>query len=149
MGGGDWRAPVQYVGDYLKDCGLETPAGGFSDMVQPSFPCGVREARLAELFPEGWGRIIGRGLVGIDHSMQGFASPGAVLTGVESRSSSPVRIPRDENMQASIAGVYPIGEGAGYAGGIMSAAMDGLRAALMYLRQFESNEGFTGQAGSK
>ena len=69
--------------------------------------------------------------------MPGFASAGAVLTGVESRSSSPVRMLRDAAMNSSIPGLYPIGEGAGYAGGIMSAAMDGLKAARMYLRKLE------------
>ena len=69
--------------------------------------------------------------------MGGFAEKGGVLTGVESRSSSPVRILRDESMQSGLPGLYPLGEGAGYAGGIMSAAMDGLKAARMYLASLE------------
>ena len=62
--------------------------------------------------------------------MRGFAAPDAVLTGVETRSSSPVRILRDENRESNVAGIYPVGEGAGYAGGITSAAIDGLRTAM-------------------
>ena len=65
----------------------------------------------------------------LDRKLHGFAHPGAVLTGVETRSSSPVRIERDETLNASIRGLYPCGEGAGYAGGIVSAAVDGVRAA--------------------
>ena len=66
----------------------------------------------------------------IDRKMRGFAAPDAVLTGVETRSSSPVRILRDENRESNVAGIYPVGEGAGYAGGITSAAIDGLRTAM-------------------
>jgi hypothetical protein len=65
----------------------------------------------------------------LDRKLVGFADPAAVLTGVETRSSSPVRILRDNNRQSALGGLYPAGEGAGYAGGIMSAAVDGLRSA--------------------
>ena len=65
----------------------------------------------------------------LDRKLRGFAAPDAVLTGVETRSSSPVRILRDENYQSSLRGLYPCGEGAGYAGGIVSAAVDGIRVA--------------------
>ena len=65
-----------------------------------------------------------------DKKLHGFAMPGAVLTGVETRSSSPVRLPRDENFESPVKGLYPCGEGAGYAGGIVSAAADGLKAAF-------------------
>ena len=64
-----------------------------------------------------------------DRKLRGFAAPEAVLTGVETRSSSPVRILRDDTFQSSVRGLYPCGEGAGYAGGIMSAAVDGIRVA--------------------
>ena len=65
----------------------------------------------------------------LDRKLRGFAAPDAVLTGVETRSSSPVRILRDESFQSAIRGLYPCGEGAGYAGGIVSAAVDGIRVA--------------------
>ncbi|MEG2199971.1 MAG: NAD(FAD)-utilizing dehydrogenase, partial [Anaerovorax sp.] len=65
----------------------------------------------------------------LGRKLKGFDHPGAVLTGVETRSSSPVRILRDENLESNIKGIYPAGEGAGYAGGIVSAAVDGLKIA--------------------
>ena len=74
------------------------------------------------------------GILDLDKRLKGFASPDAVLTGPETRSSSPVRILRDENGQARLSGLYPAGEGAGYAGGIMSAAVDGMEAAEAVLK---------------
>lgn len=138
LGGSDWKAPVQFVGDYLRDCGLRPVTEQSFPSVNPSFACGYREAGLIELFPDTLGQALGEGLLNIQRKMPGFASPGAVLTGVESRSSSPVRILRDEGMQAiNLPGVYPVGEGAGYAGGIMSASIDGLKAARQYLSSLE------------
>ena len=75
-----------------------------------------------------------KGILDLDKRLKGFASPDAVLTGPETRSSSPVRILRDENGQARLSGLYPAGEGAGYAGGIMSAAVDGMEAAESVLK---------------
>lgn len=74
----------------------------------------------------------------IDRKIKGFALPDAVLTAVESRSSSPVRILRDDSFQSSVKGIYPCGEGAGYAGGIMSAAVDGIKIAEALLTQGSS-----------
>jgi len=76
-------------------------------------------------------------IVEFDKRIKGFAHPGSILTGVETRSSSPVRILRNETMQASLSGLFPAGEGAGYAGGILSAAVDGLRCAEAVLGQLE------------
>lgn len=73
-------------------------------------------------------------LPALDRKLNGFAHPDAVLTGVETRSSSPIRILRDDGCQSSLVGLYPCGEGAGYAGGITSAAADGIRVALAYLQ---------------
>ncbi|MBR0311751.1 MAG: hypothetical protein IJQ98_05065, partial [Oscillospiraceae bacterium] len=75
----------------------------------------------------------------LDKRLHGFASPDAVLTAVESRSSSPVRIVRDGSYQSALRGLYPCGEGAGYAGGIMSAAADGMRVAEEILRDSSDN----------
>lgn len=75
--------------------------------------------------------------------IHGFNRPDAVLSGVESRTSSPVRIPRDENGESNIKGLYPCGEGAGYAGGITSAAMDGLRMAEKIVQRYAPNSLFT------
>jgi uncharacterized FAD-dependent dehydrogenase len=72
----------------------------------------------------------------LDRRMRGFATADAVLTGVETRSSSPVRVLRDDTLQSNVRGVYPCGEGAGYAGGIMSAAVDGMRCAEAVLARY-------------
>ena len=71
-----------------------------------------------------------------DRRLHGFARPDAILAGVESRTSSPLRIPRDDQLEGSFGGLYPCGEGAGYAGGITSAAMDGLRVAEAIIRRY-------------
>lgn len=71
-----------------------------------------------------------------DKKLKGFADPDSILTGVETRSSSPVKIVRDENFVSNIKGIYPCGEGAGYAGGIMSAAVDGIKCALSAVKTF-------------
>ena len=84
---------------------------------------------LHDVLPERVTNALAEGISRLDGRLKGFASPEAVLTGPETRSSSPVRIPRDEKGVASLAGLYPAGEGAGYAGGIMSAAVDGMIAA--------------------
>lgn len=131
LGGEDYRAPAQRVEDYLAN----RPSEGFG-AVRPSFPCGVTPANLRTILPGFVGDPLAEGLVSFGTRLPGFDSPDAVLTGVESRSSSPVRIVRDEkSLQANVRGIYPMGEGAGYAGGIMSAAMDGMRAALAYLEE--------------
>ena len=78
------------------------------------------------------------GICAMDRRIKGFADPDTLLSGVESRTSSPVRICRDENFRASVPWIYPCGEGAGYAGGITSAAMDGLKTAEAVIRTFSS-----------
>jgi len=101
--------------------------------VRPTYPLGVCFGDLAEVLPDFAVQTM-RGAVPIfDARLHGFALPDAVMTGVETRSSSPVRILRGENLQSNLAGVYPCGEGAGYAGGIMSAAVDGIRVAQAVL----------------
>lgn len=132
-GGAPYAAPAQTVGDFL--------AGVSSDRrarVAPSYPRGVAWCDLRECLPGFVSESLAQALPLMDRKMAGFADPGAVMTGVETRSSSPVRIVRARDLQAHFAGtaqkgafaasgVYPCGEGAGYAGGIMSAAVDGLR----------------------
>ncbi len=140
-GGGRFVAPVQTVGDYLAEHGLQAPSEpGFSGTVEPTYTRGVKETSLAGILPEELSHALARGILGIQGRMKGFGTASALLTGVESRSSSPVRIVRGPSMQAHLPGVYPIGEGAGYAGGIMSAAMDGLKAVSEYLKEQESAE---------
>ena len=121
---GSYRAPAQKVGDFLTGC-ASTCAGS----VEPSYRPGVVWTDLHQVLPKKITRALEEALPQLDQNLNGFAAPDAVLTAPETRSSSPVRILRGENRQSSIMGLYPAGEGAGYAGGIMSAAIDGIMAA--------------------
>lgn len=122
----DYRAPAQTVGDFLAG-----KSGSASKKVAPSYPRGVTWADLGKCIPGFVADSIREALPALGRKLKGFDDPGAVLTGVEARSSSPVRMVRDRACMQSISmpGVYPAGEGAGYAGGITSAAVDGLRVA--------------------
>ena len=124
-GGGEYLAPAQLVGDFLRD----VPSVEFGGVV-PSYRRGVTPTDLARCLPQTIVDALRTGLRQMDRSLHGFAAPEAVMTGVETRSSSPVRIVRNEECEAvGVAGLYPCGEGAGYAGGITSAAVDGIRCA--------------------
>jgi len=122
QGGRDYRAPVQTVGDFLR--GRQTRQWG---QVQPTYLPGVQGADLNSCLPAFVVEAMQEALVNFDRKIKGFAHAEALLTGVETRSSSPVRILRDGGFESNIKGLYPSGEGAGYAGGIMSAAVDGVR----------------------
>lgn len=123
-GGGDYRAPAQLAGDFLAG----RPSTGPGE-VKPSYRPGVVWCDLHELFPARITRVLEQAIPALGKKLRGFDAPDAVLTAPETRSSSPVRILRDERCEAAIRGLYPCGEGAGYAGGITSAAVDGLRCA--------------------
>lgn len=123
-GGSDYTAPAQLTGDFLQ--GRPSVKGGF---VKPTFPTGVSYGDIRKVLPPFVTDTIAAAITEFDKKMQGFALPQAVLTAPESRSSSPVRIVRDDLRQASVKGIYPCGEGGGYAGGIVSAAVDGIRCA--------------------
>ena len=120
----DYRAPAQLVGDFLSSV-----ASKGAESVQPTYRPGVVWTDLHEVLPKKITKALEKALPLMEESLVGFASSDAVLTAPETRSSSPVRILRGENRQASLAGLYPAGEGAGYAGGIMSAAIDGMLSA--------------------
>lgn len=122
LGGGNFIAPVQLMGDLLE--GRPTTALG---SVTPSYTRGVIPADLNLCLPSDVIGTIKRAIPDFDSKLKGFAYPEAVLTGVETRSSSPVRIHRNEEYESSAGGLYPAGEGAGYAGGIISSAVDGIR----------------------
>lgn len=127
LGKGGYRAPVQNVVDFLeRKCTTK-----FED-VEPTYLPGVQMVDLHEVLPKFVTDTMEEGIKYFDTKIKGFASSG-VLTGVETRSSSPVRILRDDSLQSNIRGVYPCGEGAGYAGGIMSAAVDGIKCAIKIL----------------
>ena len=133
-GGGDYRAPVQTVGDFLNGKHGTEPV-----RVQPSYMGGnnFTLASLSDHMPEFVSESLKRGIVSFGKRLAGFDSPDAVLTGFETRTSSPVRILREAEMTSiSDPLVYPCGEGAGYAGGITSAAVDGLRIANSILCRF-------------
>ncbi len=122
----DYRAPAQTVGNFMAG-----KSGSKSTKVAPSYPRGVAWADLGKCLPGFVADSIREALPALGRKLKGFDDPEAVLTGVEARSSSPVRMVRDRACTQSISmpGVYPAGEGAGYAGGITSAAVDGLRVA--------------------
>ena len=124
-GGSDYSAPCIQVGDFLGGASSE----GYGK-VEPSYRPGVRTASPEEYLPDYVCETLRLGIPEMGKRIHGFDSPDAVLTGVESRSSSPVRIDRGEDFQSlSVKGLYPCGEGAGYAGGIISAAVDGMKCA--------------------
>ena len=124
-GGSDYSAPACTVGAFL---GV-SPAGSFGK-VKPSYSPGVRYALPEEYLPDFVCSSLKAGLTEMGRKIKGFDSPEAVLTGIESRSSSPVRINRGEELSSvTVGGLYPCGEGAGYAGGIISAAVDGMKCA--------------------
>ncbi|WP_295165378.1 NAD(P)/FAD-dependent oxidoreductase, partial [Selenomonas sp. F0473] len=133
-GGGDYCAPVQAVGDFLA---RRTGTRDFA--VRPTYAPGVRCAGLHEILPSYASASLARALRHWGERMKGFGADDVPLTGVEPRSSAPCRIVRDAlTMEAEgTAGLYPVGEGAGYAGGIMSAALDGMKAALAFLTKIQ------------
>lgn len=130
LGGGGFIAPVMGAEDFLG-------RGGAIDVI-PSYRPGVSEKDIRTILPQELTEALKRTLLLMEEKVPHFAK-GALLTAVESRSSSPVRLVREENLEAKgVQGLYPIGEGAGYAGGIMSAAIDGLRAAESIARSGEN-----------
>jgi len=131
-GGGSYRAPAQTVGDFLAGRSSQGPGN-----VQPTYRPGVTWCDLHRVLPEHITSALKEALPKLEGNLKGFASPDAVLTAPETRSSSPVRILRDESRQSTLRGFYPTGEGAGYAGGIMSAAVDGIRTAEAVIASYE------------
>lgn len=129
MGGENYNAPVQLVGDFL-----ENKKSVSLGKVKPTYKPGYTFVNLNELFPKNISDTLKEAIIYMDGKLKGFADKDAVLTAVESRSSSPVRIKRNEKcISLNIDGLYPCGEGAGYAGGIMSAACDGIKCAINLL----------------
>lgn len=124
QGGETFSAPAQRLEDFLHSRPSDGPGA-----VLPTYRPGVRWGRLDPCLPGYVTDTLRQALPLMDRKLHGFAAPDAVLTGVETRSSSPVRILRDARLQSALAGLYPCGEGAGYAGGIVSAAVDGIRVA--------------------
>ena len=132
LGGGDFHAPVQLVGDFLSRRASSAPG-----RVRPSYRPGVAWADLRDCLPPFIADALTQALPGLGRKLKGFDAPDAVLTAVESRSSSPVRILRDVESQSALRGLYPCGEGAGYAGGILSAATDGVKCAEKICAEYQ------------
>ena len=132
-GGGDYRAPCQLVGDFLAN----QPSTG-SRSVKPTYEPGVVYGDLRAVLPEKITDVMARAIPALGKKLRGFDHPDAVLTGPETRSSSPVRIVRGEDHHSTnLRGLYPCGEGAGYAGGITSAAVDGIRCAEAVIQRYK------------
>ncbi|HWQ75310.1 MAG TPA: NAD(P)-binding protein [Syntrophomonas sp.] len=132
MGGGDYHAPAQYVRDFL----AYQPSGRMEHSLA-SYRPGVTGVNLWQLLPREIAEAMRRGLLHWGKKAPGFIDGDAVLTGVETRTSAPLRIERDQTLHSvSVSGLYPCGEGAGYAGGIVSAAADGLKVAERIISTF-------------
>ena len=131
LGGRTFQAPAQLLGDFLQGV-ASTEAG----TVAPTYPRGITFTDLSRCLPHFVVASLKEAAPVFDRRLRGFATADAVLTGVETRSSSPVRVLRDDALQSNLRGVYPCAEGAGYAGGIMSAAVDGLRCAEAVLARY-------------
>ncbi len=161
LGGGTYSAPAQTLGDFLSGEGKRAASSegapsstrkafDGSSLVRPTYPRGVAWRDLHQCLPEFVTEAMEEALPLLDRKLAGFAHPEAVMTAVEARSSSPVRIVRDDAFQAALgsssavgsraaSGLYPCGEGAGYAGGITSAAVDGLRVAEAIVAEFSDS----------
>ncbi len=129
-GGG--KVPVQCLKDFRENRPTTTPGE-----ILPQIKGAWTFANVRNIFPDVLADSLEEGICAMDHKIHGFAREDSVLSGVESRTSSPVRIERDEDLESPAAvGLYPCGEGAGYAGGITSAAMDGIKTAEAVIRKY-------------
>jgi uncharacterized FAD-dependent dehydrogenase len=130
MGGSNYFAPVQYLKDFLG-----TKATG---RVIPTYKPGVKEFDISTCLPPYVIYMLREGLRFFDTKLKGFADGGSIITGVETRTSAPVRINRNEDCRAiGFENIYPIGEGAGYAGGIISSGVDGIKAAVEFMKRYK------------
>jgi hypothetical protein len=143
-GGKTYAAPAQRVGDFL----AQRPSTALGEVV-PSYRPGVKPTDLAQCLPDYAVAAIREALSAFDRQIKGFASEDAVMTGVETRTSSPIRIRRDDSFQSlNTRGLYPAGEGAGYAGGILSASVDGIRVAEAVARNMTAADAAPGSLRS-
>jgi len=134
VGGGNYHAPVQLLGDFMKDV-PSTKLGA----IKPSYEPGYSFKNLKDCLPS---QVIGalkEGITVFDKKIKGYGDYDAIMTGIETRTSAPVKITRTETLESiSIKGLYPCGEGAGFAGGIMSAAVDGIKCAEAIMKKFKN-----------
>ncbi|MEG1629655.1 MAG: hypothetical protein RR345_00950 [Erysipelotrichaceae bacterium] len=134
LGGSDYKAPAQCVYDFLN----HRPSLQVRS-IKPSYALGVKLCDLHDLFPSYINEGLEEGIRAFDKRVHGFASNDAIMTGIESRTSSPLRYNRDQDslMASSLLNLYPCGEGAGYAGGIVSAAIDGIRCGEAIIKKYK------------
>ncbi len=130
MGGSDYSAPVQKVRDFLNRVASKSV-----ETVKPSYKPGYKLVNIHEMLPDFMSESLILAIKELDRKLRGFNTEDAILTAIESRTSSPIRINRDSNYMSNIKGIIPCGEGAGYAGGIMSAAVDGIKCAESIILQ--------------
>ncbi|MFV0381824.1 MAG: NAD(P)/FAD-dependent oxidoreductase [Breznakia sp.] len=134
LGGSNYTAPVQLVKDFLDNVESMKAAS-----VAPSYALGVKYVNLRKALPESIGDYLEQGLRAFAKMNAAFKNEEAVLTGIETRSSSPIRLLREDNMEShSVQRVFPIGEGSGYAGGIISSALDGIRCAENIMKIYKN-----------
>ncbi|QEH69004.1 hypothetical protein QTL86_08150 [Cellulosilyticum sp. ST5] len=131
LGGGDYKAPVQLLGDFLNNQ-ASTQIG----IVKPTYTPGVKLTNMRAALPDFITSAIDEAMKVFGQKIKGFDHPEALFTGFETRSSSPVRLPRNEAYESNVKGLYPAGEGAGYAGGITSAAVDGIQVAEAIIQKY-------------
>ena len=130
--GSNYNAPAQLVGDFLKG----QLSKGIGE-VKPTYEPGITFVDFNELLPNFVTTTLKNALLDFNRKIHGFAMPDAIMTGIETRSSSPIRIVRDDGFESNIKGVFPMGEGAGYAGGIMSSAVDGIKVAEEIIKRYK------------
>lgn len=131
---GGFIAPVQLVGDFLND----TPSNNLGSVI-PSIKPGYKLGTISDVLPSFVVDTLKEGLLILDKKLYGFASHDAVMTAIETRSSAPVKIKRTDDLSTSIPNVYAIGEGSGYAGGITTSAIDGIKIAIQIIKKVEEN----------
>lgn len=133
LGGKSYKAPVQLVGDFMKN----RPSTRLGK-VTPSYTSGYEFKELKNCLPEYVVAGLKEGIENFDRKIKGYASKDAILTGIETRTSAPVRIHRDEKLESiNVSGLYPTGEGAGFAGGIISSAVDGIKVAEHIIQKYD------------
>jgi len=132
-GGGNYRAPVQLFKDFKE----KIVSSSFGE-IYPTYRPGCTFANLWDCMPDYVCESLVEGITAFGKFLTNYDRPDALLTGVETRTSSPLRILRDDEMQSNVRGIYPCGEGSGYAGGIMSASIDGLKVAEQILKTYKT-----------
>jgi len=130
LGGSNYFAPIQRFEDFYNNKKSE-----FIGSVEPSYKPGVTLSNLNDIMPGFVSSTLKEGIIYFGTKLNGFDNPDSILTGMETRSSSPVKILRDADLVSNIKGIYPCGEGAGYAGGIMSASVDGIKCAISAMKK--------------